>query len=356
MTQHTNTREDGFERLIEKALVGSTIEERMLEGVTRLPEFADAQRPGDKFYWGLVDDFKNNKEIAIDTRRFWSFLETSQKDKLEKWVGRGNMRDNVQKELKRKIETVGILDVLRNGLEVDNLRRENKLILFYPRPSMADSDKSLLQYGMNQFSVTRQVLYSISRPGNELDMVVFVNGLPIFTFELKNPWTNQTARYNGVKQYQEERDPRDPLLMFGRCIAHFALDKDEVLFTTKLNGKSTFFMPFNKGLDDGQGAGNPINPNGHKTSYIWETLLKKDVIADIISNFAMFYYGDKNAGKKVPRILKNAKKLIFPRYHQLDVVNKLVEEVSEKGVGGRYLIQHSAGSGKSNSISWRAYK
>lgn len=354
MKRHTNTREIGFEQLIEKALVGSTVEERMLEGITKLPEFADAQTPGDKFYWGLPKDFL--KDIAIDERRFWSFLETSQGNKLKKWIGRGELKERIQNELKRKIETVGVLEVLRNGLEVDNLRDDNKLKLFYPRPSLADSDASLIEYAMNQFSVTRQVTYSPSRPGNELDMVVFINGIPLFTFELKNPWTHQTARYNGVKQYQEERDPKDPLLMFGRCLAHFAMDKDEVLFTTKLAGKSTFFMPFNKGLEDGQGAGNPVNPNGHKTSYIWEKLLQKDVIADLISNFAVFDYGDKKSRVVVPHILKNAKKLIFPRYHQLDVVNKLLDEVSTKGVGGRYLIQHSAGSGKSNSISWLAFK
>lgn len=353
MTQ-TNTREDGFEQLIERALVGSTIEKRLQQGITLAAEFANRQQPGDHFYWGRPEDF--NKDVAIDTRRLWSFLEATQRDRLAEWRGRGEMRERIEKEIKRKIESVGSLEVLRKGIEVDNLLDDNRLRLFYPRPTLADSDASQIQYGLNQFSVTRQATYSKLRSGNELDMVIYVNGLPIFTFELKNPWTGQTAKYDAIKQYREQRDPRDPMLMFGRCLAHFALDKDEIYFCTRLTGKSSFFMPFNQGLPNGQGAGNPINPNGHKTSYLWERILRKDVIADLISNFAMMDYGEAKKKQVVPHILRNAKKLIFPRYHQLDVVNRLLEEVGTKGVGGQYLIQHSAGSGKTNSISWLAFK
>lgn len=163
-------------------------------------------------------------------------------------------------------------------------------------------------------------------------MVLYVNGLPIFTFEWKNPWTYQTARYNGQKQYKEDRNPKDKLLNFGRCLAHFTGDKNEIFFTTKLAGKETYFMPFNKGLPNGQGAGNPVNPNGYKTSYLWEWVLQKDCLADIIDKYVCFDYGEAKTGKTVPHIMKNAKKLIFPRYHQLDVVTKLLEDVSEKGV------------------------
>lgn len=351
---HTNTREDGFEQLIERALVGSTIEERKQQGITLAPEFADRQTPGDRFYWGRPDDFKKNE--AIDSRRLWSFLEATQRNLLDEWRGRGDMRQSIEKELKRKIESVGTLEVLRKGLEVDNLQGDKRLRLFYPRPSQADSDQSHILYGMNQFSVTRQATYSKLRPGNELDMVIYINGLPVFTFELKNPWTGQTAKYDAIKQYRENRDQRDPMLMFGRCLAHFAVDKDEIYFCTRLDGKKSFFMPFNQGLPNGLGAGNPVNPNGHKTSYLWERILRKDVIADLISNFAMMDYGEAKTKKAVPHILRNAKKLIFPRFHQLDVVNKLIDEVETKGVGGHYLIQHSAGSGKTNSISWLAFK
>ncbi len=353
MTQ-TNTHEDGVEQLIERALVGSTIEERRQHGITLAAEFADRQQPGDYFYWGRPEDF--NKDVAVDTRRLWSFLEATQRDLLTKWRGRGEMHERIEKEIKRKIETVGSLEVLRKGIEVDNLQGDKRLRLFYPRPSQADSDASHILYGLNQFSVTRQATYSKLRPGNELDMVIYVNGLPIFTFELKNPWTGQTAKYDAIKQYREQRDPRDPMLMFGRCLAHFAIDKDEIYSCTRLSGRSSFFMPFNQGMPNGQGTGNPINPNGHKTSYLWERILRKDVIADLISNFAMMDYGESKKKQAVPHILRNAKKLIFPRYHQLDVVNRLLEEVGTKGVGGQYLIQHSAGSGKSNSIAWLALK
>lgn len=350
----SNIREDGFEQLIERALVDTTIEERKNQGIELTPENADSQTPGENFYWGIPKDFL--KEEAIDTRRLWSFLETTQRDRLAEWQGRGEMRERIEKEIKRKIESVGTLEVLRNGIEIDNLQADKKLRLFYPRPSFADSDASKILYSLNQFSVTRQATYSKYHPGNEIDMVIFVNGLPIFTFELKNPWTNQTARYDGIKQYRENRNPKDPLLMFGRCIAHFALDKDEIYFCTRLTGKTTFFMPFNQGLPNGQGAGNPVNPSGHKTSYLWERIIKKDVIADLISNFAMMDYGEAKKKRAVPHVLRNAKKLIFPRYHQLDVVNKLLDDVTTNGVGKQYLIQHSAGSGKSNSIAWLAFK
>lgn len=355
MSFQTNTQENGFEQLIERALVGSTIESRRADGIELTPEFADAQTPAlGQFYWGLPKDFLHRE--AVDVRRLWSFLESTQADTLAKWQGRGNVKDAVVKELKRSIESRGSLDILRGGLEVDNLQGNNKLHLFYPKPSIADGETALAKYSKNQFSVTRQTTYSLVNPSNEIDMVLFVNGLPFITIELKNPWTGQTAAYNGIKQYCENRDPRDPLLMFGRCIAHFAMDKDEVYFCTRLNGKKSFFMPFNQGLPNGFGAGNPINPDGHKTAYMWERILKIDVLADIISNFALVDYGEAKSGRKVVHILRNAKKLIFPRYHQLDVVNKLLEHACVYGVGGKYLIQHSAGSGKSNSITWLAFK
>ena len=204
---------------------------------------------------------------------------------------------------------------------------------------------------VNQFTVQDK---DTKRP----DIVVFVNGMPLFTFELKNPWTHQTAKYDGQKQYKStERNPKETLLNFGRCLAHFTMDKDEVFFTTRLNLDKTYFMPFNKGLPNGQGAGNPVNAEGgYKTSYMWEQILQKDTVADIIMNYVCFDYDEAKTQKKVPHIMKNAKKLIFPRYHQLDVVGKLVDDVAEMGVGKTYLIEHSAGSGKSNSLTWLAYK
>ncbi len=344
----SKTNEQAFECLIEKALVGSTVEERAAAGVTDI----EAQNPGsDRYYWGRPKDMPSKE--AIDTRRLWSFLEATQKEELEKYRGKSDITTAVQRQICSDIASLGIIHVLRNGVAVENIN----LKLFYPKPTAADSRESHLKYARNQFSLTRQQTFSLLNPRLEIDMVIFVNGLPLFTFELKNPWTGQTARRDGQRQYREDRNPRDPLLSFGRCLAHFTLDKDEVYFTTRLSGKDTWFMPYNKGLPDGQGAGNPVSADsGYKTSYMWNHILQKDTVADIITSYVMFDYGEAKTGKKVPHIMKNAKALIFPRYHQLDVVTKLTGDVAAAGVGKTYLIQHSAGSGKTNSITWLAYR
>ena len=345
--QVSETDERAFEKLIELSLVGSTREEREAEGVTdpevQLPE-------ANQYYWGVPSDM--DKVLALDVRRLWSFINATQQETLVDYKGR-DLAKAVQSQLSKAIENRGVIDVLRNGLDVDNIH----LTLFYPKPSKADSEESHRLYRANQFSVTRQQTFSVLSPGLELDMVIYVNGIPLSTFELKNPWTHQTARKEGKEQYcSPMRNPKETILQFGRCLAHFTLDKDEIFFTTKLEGSKTYFMPFNKGLENGQGAGNPVNPNGFKTAYLWEQVLQKDVLSDIIMNYVLFDYGETKTGKKVPHIMRNAQKLIFPRFHQLDVVDKLTADVAEYGVGKTYLIQHSAGSGKSNSITWLAYK
>lgn len=342
------TNEQAFEALIEKALVGTTLEERQQTGVNDI----DAQSPDlDKYYWGLPKDM-SDKKYAFDMRRLWSFLRTTQQNIIDEYKGK-NIENELPKQLSKAIDTFGIIEVLRKGVDIDNIH----VTMFYPKPSPADSQLSKEKYIQNQFSVTRQQTFSVSNPGLEIDMVLYVNGLPLFTFEFKNPWTLQTAKYDGQKQYKEERNPKETLLKFGRCLAHFTMDKNEVYFTTKLNSGKTFFMPFNQGLPDGQGAGNPVNPNGgYKTAYMWEKVLQKDIVADIIMNYVLFDYGEAKTQKKVPHIMSNAKKLIFPRFHQLDVVSKLIIDVAKVGVGKTYLIEHSAGSGKSNSITWLAYK
>ena len=344
----SKTNEQAFEALIEKALVGSTHEERTASGQNDV----EAQSPiAQQYYWGLPKDM--DKKLAIDLRRLWAFLESTQQNVLDEYKGK-DLKTELPKRISKDIETFGVIKVLREGVDVDNIH----LSLFYPKPSAADSETSKLKYAQNQFSLTRQQTFSVANPGLEIDMVLFVNGLPIFTFELKNPWTHQTAKYDGQKQYKStERNPKETLLNFGRCLAHFTMDKDEVFFTTRLNLDKTYFMPFNKGLPNGQGAGNPMNAEGgYKTAYMWEQILQKDTVADIIMNYVCFDYDEAKTQKKVPHIMKNAKKLIFPRYHQLDVVSKLVGDVAEMGVGKTYLIEHSAGSGKSNSLTWLAYK
>lgn len=347
----SKTNEQAFEALIERAIVGTTIEERNLPKKDWV-KVVDAQKPtASQYYWGIPDDFE--KKVALDQRRLWSFLEATQQEELDKYVGK-DLKASLEKQIDSDIRTFGIIQVLRKGVELNNI----KVSLFYPKPSAADSELSKKQYASNQFSVTRQQTFSFQNPGLEIDMVLYVNGLPIFTFELKNPWTHQTAKYDGQKQYKSvERNPKEPLLQYGRCLAHFTVDKDEAFFTTKLNLGKTFFMPFNKGLANGQGAGNPVNADGgYKTSYLWEHVLQKDTVADIIMNYVLFDYDEAKTQKKVPHIMKNAKKLIFPRFHQLDVVTKLTADVAEKGVGKTYLIEHSAGSGKSNSLTWLAFK
>ena len=344
--EFSKTNEQAFEALIERALIGTTREEREEAGLTDV----EAQHPAaQQYYWGQPKDF--DTKLGFDMRRLWSFLETTQGDVLKEYKGK-DIHQELPRLLSKEIETFGVIKVLREKFEIGNI----KLSLFFPKPSAADSTQSHVKYRQNQFSLTRQQTYAIMNPGDELDMVLYVNGIPLFTFELKNPWTGQTARYNGQKQYREDRNPKETLLQYGRCLAHFTLDKDEVFFTTRLNLGKTFFMPFNRGLAEGQGAGNPVNPQGYKTSYLWEQVLQKDSVADIIMNYVLFDYDEAKTQKKVPHTMRYAKKLIFPRYHQLDVVTKLEQDVARVGVGKTYLIQHSAGSGKSNSLTWLAYK
>ena len=340
--------EAAFEQYIERALVGSTREEREAQCLTDI----DKQQPDDfHFYWGKPQDM--DKKLAIDLRRLWAFLRASQQEALDNYRGVSDMQVSVPQRIAHEVETRGIIDVLRRGVDVDNIH----LSLFYPRPSAADGETVHRHYSLNQWSLTRQQTFSLTRPGLEIDLVLYINGMPIFTFELKNPWTQQTARVDGIKQYKsEERSPREPLLRFGRCLAHFAVDKDDAFFCTHLDGQKSYFMPFNQGLPDGEGAGNPVNTDGFATSYLWERILQKDTLADIISNFALFDYGETKTQTRVPHIMRNAKTLIFPRFHQLDVVQRLLADVSTNGVGKTYLIQHSAGSGKSNSLTWLAYK
>lgn len=227
-------------------------------------------------------------------------------------------------------------------MEVDDAH----FTLFYVLPLASSGEAVKKNFEANQFSVTRQLRYSIDNPREEIDIVLFVNGLPFATMELKNHWTGQNAKNHGQNQYKFKRDTKQPLLNFGRCVVHFAVDTDEVYMTTKLDGGNTFFLPFNLGHNFGKG--NPPNPFGHKSAYLWEDVLSRKSVANILQHFVRF------DGKETDPLSK--KTLFFPRYHQMDVVRKLIADASAKGVGQTYLIQHSAGSGKSNSITWAAYQ
>ena len=338
----SQTNEQALEAAIETALVGSCLEERKNQVKEVIPDY------GNKYYQpGNPIDF--NRQYGLDERFFWAFLEKTQEDELEK-IKRNNPNDwqrKIVERFDRLIKKHGVLHLLKKGLSVDDAHFN----LMYPAPLASSSEKVKQNFANNIFSCTRQLRYSLANPLQEIDMVLFINGIPLITLELKNAWTNQTARYHGQKQYREDRDTNQPLLNFGRCLVHMAVDTDEVYMTTKLAGKATFFLPFNKGhssLSGVCGQGNPPNPSGHKTAYLWEEVFTKESLVNIIQHFVRL-----DGASKDPL---NKRTLFFPRYHQMDVVRKLINHASVNGVGKTYLIQHSAGSGKSNSITWAAYQ
>ncbi|MDD3877482.1 MAG: DEAD/DEAH box helicase family protein [Bacteroidales bacterium] len=339
---NSKTNEQALEAAIEKHLTGICLEEMKAQGIDSnvAAERAEMYRAGNGYYSGNANDF--NAQYAIDELRFWDFLQTTQKEELAKLQKQSDWRLKIMERLDRMIKKNGIIRLFRKGLDVDDAH----FTLLYPLPLASSSDTVKNNFESNQFSVTRQITYSISNPLEEIDMVLFVNGLPFATIELKNPWTGQTAKVHGQNQYKFKRDISQPLLNFGRCLVHFTVDTDEAYMTTKLNGGGTFFLPFNLGCNFGKG--NPVNPFGHKTNYLWEEIFTRHSMANIIQHFVRF------DGKDTTPLSK--KTLFFPRYHQLDVVRKLIADASTKGVGQTYLIQHSAGSGKSNSITWAAYQ
>ena len=333
----SQTNEQALEAAIEKALTG-TCQEETKTGVREVPPDHNNRL----YVVGQPSDF--DMHYALDTEYFWRFLENTQEDELEK-LKRNSPNDWQRKVLERfdrLIKKNGVLHLLKKGISVD----DTQLNLLYPAPLASSGEKVHQDFASNIFSVTRQLRYSKTNPLQEIDMVLFVNGIPLITLELKNAWTGQTARYHGQKQYRNDRDITQPLLQFGRCLVHMAVDTDEVYMTTKLAGKSTFFLPFNKG--NGHGQGNPPNMFGHKTAYLWEEVFTKQSLANIIQHFVRLDGTSKDDLKK--------RTLFFPRYHQMDVVRKLVNHAATHGVGHTYLIQHSAGSGKSNSITWAAYQ
>ena len=338
----SKTNEQALESAIEKQLTGVSLEELKANG----QDFATVNEPSPlykstkHYYIGNPKDF--NAKFAIDENRFWHFLESTQADELAKLQKQGDWKLKILERFDRLVKKYGILRIFRKGLDVDDAH----FTLFYVLPLASSGEKVKQNFKNNEFSVTRQLRYSQSNPLEEIDMVLFVNGIPFATMELKNHWTGQNAKVHGQSQYKFKRDISQPLLNFGRCIVHFAVDTDEVYMTTKLDGANTFFLPFN--LGNNFGKGNPLNPFGHKTAYLWDEVLTKESVANIIQHFVRF------DGKDTDPL--NSKTLYFPRYHQMDVVRSLVKDASEKGVGQTYLIQHSAGSGKSNSITWAAYQ
>ena len=335
---NSQTNEQALEASIEKKLTGFCLEELKQEG--DIQDRKELYRSGNGYFIGYANDF--NAKYAIDEVRFWHFLETTQTEELAKLQKQNDWKLKILERLDRMIKKYGILRLFRKGLDVDDAH----FTLFYVLPLASSSPSVKENFNKNEFSVTRQVRYSITNPREEIDMVIFINGLPFSSMELKNHWTGQNAKIHGQNQYKHKRDISQPLLNFGRCVVHFAVDTDEVYMTTKLDGANTFFLPFNLGHNFGKG--NPPNPFGHKTSYLWDEVMTRESLANILQHFVRF------DGKESDALSK--KTLFFPRYHQMNVVRKLIADASKNGVGQTYLIQHSAGSGKSNSITWAAYQ
>src|ERR1700694_1283858 len=244
--------------------------------------------------------------------------------------------------LSGEIRARGTLDVLRKGIKANGC----KFHLAYFRPASGLNYDHLKLYAGNIFSEVRQLHYS-ERNNNSLDLALFLNGLPIFTAELKNPFTGQNV-YDAFKQYRLDRDPHEALFAFGRCLAHFAVDPDLVYMTSHLEGPTTRFLPFNQGRNGG--AGNPPSWKGFATAYLWERIWARDSVLNLLQHFIQEIEDLDEKGKKTGK-----RHLIFPRYHQLDAVRRLVADARVQGPGKRYLIEHSAGSGKSNSISWLSH-
>lgn len=288
-----------------------------------------------------------NKDFALVDTWVERFVVATQPDKVEQSMCFASPSERMKffTRLANEITKRGVVDVLRKGYKFNG----STFDLYYPLPS--DLNPSAKKaYGQNIFGVIRQVMYSKTNT-NEIDFVVFINGLPLATFELKNNYTGQTYE-NAIRQYQTDRNPKELLLQKKRCAVHFAVDDQQVWMCTALAGKDSWFLPFNRGVNGG--AGNPVVENDTMTSYLWKDILTKPTLSNIIENFAQVIVSkekDKKTGK-----IRDKEKVIWPRYHQLDAVRTLVKQTQKCGVGKRFLIQHSAGSGKSNTITWLAYQ
>lgn len=323
MTTKTNTKESGFEEFIEQELM------KMHGYRSRVASSYD-------------------KNLCMDTELVLEFIQNTQDDAWQKLAEQygDKVYDKFLARLDEEISERGTLSVLREGITDRGVR----VRLAFWQPQNTLNSESVTEYTGNILSVMRQVKYS-TKNENSIDMVLFVNGLPVFTTELKNQFTGQNV-INATQQYRTDRDQKEKLLSFKRCLTHFAVDTEQVYMTTRLTGLTTYFLPFNKGMNGG--SGNPLAPKGkYKTHYLWEDIWSKDSVFDLLGNFIQDVTEEKEDknGKK-----RKENKIIFPRYHQLDTVRRIVVDARANGSGNNYLIQHSAGSGKSNTIAWVAHR
>jgi type I restriction enzyme R subunit len=335
----TDTSEKGLESLIVESLTGQSAE--VIPKADTIHYTAPSYR---RARYVLGDPRDYDRDHAVDLVKLLVFLQDTQPQVVEQLgIGQdGSKRRQFLARLEGEIAKYGVVHVLRHGIE----QGPASVSLFYGTPSPGNKKAEDL-YRSNIFSVTRQLRYSRDETQLALDLCLFINGLPVATFELKNRLTKQTVE-DAVQQYKRDRDAKELLFQFGRCVVHFAVDDQEVRMCTHLKGKDSWFLPLNKGWNDG--AGNPPNPIGLKTEYLWQEMLTREGLTDILENYAQIIESkDEKTGRK-------KKDQIYPRFHQLDVVLKLLADAAAKEVGRRYLIQHSAGSGKSNSIAWLSHQ
>ena len=291
-----------------------------------------------------------DRKLALDVNTFVSFIKTSQPkawERFEKIYGADSEKQIVDRFC-REVKMVGLLKVLRQGFT----DRGIKFRAVFWRPETSINQTTTEQYNANILHCTRQLRYSLHNE-NSIDIVLFINGIPVVSMELKCQFTGQNTD-NAINQYKFDRATKDALFEFkNRVLVHFAVDLSNVYMTTRLEGANTYFLPFNQGSNGAGnvgGKGNPVNPDGYDTAYLWEQVLCKERLLEILHKYLHLQveYDDKGNVK--------SERMIFPRYHQLDVVTKLLADVKENGSGKNYLIQHSAGSGKSNSIAWLAHR
>lgn len=285
-----------------------------------------------------------DRESCLDGVQLMAFLEATQPEVIVKLgIGdEGTARTKFFARISSEVRKRGIIDVIRKGVGHQSVPR---IHLYYPTPS-ANNEEAAKRHAANRWTVTRQLRYSKDDQARALDLALFANGLPVATFELKNSLTNQSTQ-DAIRQYQQDRPKTEPLFNFGVCLVHFAVDDQTVAFCTALADEKSVFLPFNRGWNEG--AGNPPNPDGLKTDYLWREILTKQTFGRILEKFAQIIEEED------PETRKKKRKQIFPRFHQLDAVSRLLHDAAG-GPGKRYLIQHSAGSGKSNSITWLAHQ
>lgn len=317
----------GLEKNIETSLIGAGYIERKLEGQA----------------------LKDFHERAIDVEMLFQFLEATQPKKMARLktihgdLFERRFLNRVEQELNKR----GVIDCLRHGIK----DRGVSLRLAYNKPPSTLNKLLNENYEHNIFTVNRQVYYS-SKNNNSLDVVLFLNGFPLVVMELKNQLTNQNVE-NAMQQFKKDRDPKELLFQpKKRVMVYFAVDTDEVWMTTMLKRQSTYFLPFNRGNDGGKG--NPIIYNDYRTSYLWNNVLQKNSLLDLLFRFV--YVEEKDLRDSTGEVIDKKETIIFPRYHQLDVVRQIEANIQENKVGNNYLVQHSAGSGKTNSISWLSHR